>query len=88
MRERAIHLVRSTYPDFGPTLAAEMLAERHDLKVSRETLRGWMAQAGLWLSRKQRRRFHQPRPVALWAWWGASAHLFSDAATAGMDRHP
>jgi transposase len=61
LRERAIELVRSTYPDFGPTLAAEMLAERHDLKVSRETLRGWMAKAGLWLSRKQRRRFHQPR---------------------------
>jgi hypothetical protein len=27
----------------------------------RETLRKWMADAGLWLSRKQRRRFHQPR---------------------------
>ena len=61
LRERAIELVRSTYPDFGPTLAAEMLAERHELKVSRETLRGWMAAAALWLSRKQRRRFHQPR---------------------------
>ena len=29
--------------------------------VSRETLRHWMAAAGLWLSRKQRRQFHQPR---------------------------
>ena len=38
-----------------------MLAERHELKVSRETLRGWMTEAGLWLSRKQRRSFHQPR---------------------------
>ena len=38
-----------------------MLAEQHGLKVSRETLRGWMIEAGLWLSRKQRRRFHQPR---------------------------
>ncbi len=27
------------YPDFGPTLPDEKLAERHDLKVSRETLR-------------------------------------------------
>jgi hypothetical protein len=34
---------------------------RHDLKVSGETLRRWMMEAGLWLSRKQRRKFHQPR---------------------------
>jgi hypothetical protein len=61
VRNRAVQLVRAHYPDFGPTLAAEMLAERHELKVSRETLRGWMAEAGLWLSRKQRRSFHQPR---------------------------
>jgi hypothetical protein len=61
VRDRAVQLVRSTYADFGPTLAAEMLAGKHGLKVSRETLRGWMADAGLWLSRKQRRRFHQPR---------------------------
>lgn len=48
-------------PDFGPTLAAEMLAEYHGFKVSRETLRKWMVEDGIWLSRKQRRRFHQPR---------------------------
>ena len=36
-------------PDFGPTLAAEKLGERHDVRVSRETLRGWMRRAGIWL---------------------------------------
>jgi hypothetical protein len=61
VRDRAVGLVRSAYADFGPTLAAEMLAEKHGLKVSRETLRTWMIEAGLWLSRQQRRRFHQPR---------------------------
>ena len=61
VRVRALELVRATYADFGPTLAAEMLAEQHGLRVSRETLRGWMIDAGLWLSRRQRRRFHQPR---------------------------
>src|SRR4029078_2893536 len=35
--------------------------EKHALTVSRETLRGWMLEAGLWRSRKQRRQFHQPR---------------------------
>ena len=60
-RALALSLIRESYADFGPTLAAEMLEERHGLKVSRETLRKWMQDDGLWLSRKQRRRFHQPR---------------------------
>lgn len=38
--------------DFGPTLAAEMLQEDHGLKVSREPLRKWMQDVGIWLSRK------------------------------------
>jgi len=29
--------------------------------MSRETLRHWMTEAGLWLSRRQRREFHPPR---------------------------
>ncbi|MGH0230654.1 helix-turn-helix domain-containing protein, partial [Sinorhizobium meliloti] len=61
VRDYAVTLVRERYADFGPTLAAEKLAERDGLRVSRETLRKWMLEAGLWLSRKQRRTFHQPR---------------------------
>jgi len=61
VRTEATELVRRSYADFGPTLAAEMLAEKHALTVSRETLRGWMLEAGLWRSRKQSRQFHQPR---------------------------
>ncbi len=60
-REFALSLIKENYADFGPTLAAEMLAQHHGFKVSRETLRKWMAEDGLWLSRKQRRTFHQPR---------------------------
>ena len=56
----AVTLVKESYADYGPTLAAEMLLEHHHLKVSRQTLRKWMQAAGLWLSRKQRRTFHQP----------------------------
>src|SRR5258708_4011813 len=41
--------------------AAEVLFEKDGVKVSRETLRRWMVEDGLWLSRKQRRSFHQPR---------------------------
>ena len=61
IRDYAVALVKERYADFGPTFAAEKLAEEHDLKVSRETLRKWMQDAGIWLSRKQRRTFHQPR---------------------------
>lgn len=61
VRDYAVTLVRERYADFGPTLAAEKLAECDGLRVSRETLRRWMVDAGIWLSRKQRRRFHQPR---------------------------
>ena len=57
IREYAVELVRSNYADFGPSLAAEMLLSKHQLKVSRETLRWWMMSDGLWLSRRQRRSF-------------------------------
>jgi transposase len=61
IRRYAVELVRTRYADFGPTLATEILLEKHDLRVGRETLRRWMVADGLWLSRKQRRTFHQPR---------------------------
>ncbi len=61
VREYAVELVCSRYADFGPTLATEVLLEKHSIKVGRETLRRWMVAGGLWLSRKQRRSFHQPR---------------------------
>lgn len=61
VRDLALQLVRERYADFGPTLAAEKLAE-HGFTVSRETLRQWMADAGIWSSRKKRRlQFHPPR---------------------------
>jgi Winged helix-turn helix len=40
VRQMAIMLVKQYYPDFGPTLATEKLAEQHDCRVSRETLDG------------------------------------------------
>lgn len=61
LRDLTLAIVRERYADFGPTLAAEKLAERDAVKVSRETLRKWMVEDGLWLSRSQRRVFHRPR---------------------------
>src|SRR5438094_2039463 len=62
VRAAALWIVRHNYADFGPTLAAEKLAEEHGFSFSSETLRKWMIADGLWLDRKQRqKRIHQPR---------------------------
>ena len=61
IRQYAVELVKTRYADFGPTLATEVLLEKHELRIGRETLRRWMVAEGLWLSRQQRRTFHQPR---------------------------
>jgi hypothetical protein len=61
IREYALELIKTRYADFGPTLAIEILLDKHAIKVGRETLRTWMLEEGLWLSRNQRRSFHQPR---------------------------
>src|SRR3954451_4004427 len=53
VREAALSAIRERYADFGPTLAAEKLAEGHDLRLGRETVRRWMAEAGLWVPRKE-----------------------------------
>lgn len=60
-RDFALALIRERYSDFGPTLAAEKLAEAHGIRVSRETLRTWMIADDLWLPRQHRHRIHQPR---------------------------
>src|SRR5437667_11359458 len=51
--QKILARVRQRYADFGPTLAAEHLAQE-GLSVSRETLRKWMTKAALWRPRSQR----------------------------------
>jgi transposase len=53
LEQKILARVRQRYADFGPTLAAEHLAQE-GLAVSRETLRKWMAKAALWRPRRQR----------------------------------
>jgi len=38
---------------FGPTFAAEQWAKRHQIQVGKETLRGWMIEAGMWTGKSQ-----------------------------------
>ncbi len=52
---RAVEILSaSVYKGFGPTLAGEYLEKKHQIKVSKETVRKWMREAGLWRARKQR----------------------------------
>ena len=53
IREKIVQIISKEYPDFGPTFAAEQLAKRHQIHVGKETLRGWMIDAGLWKSKAQ-----------------------------------
>jgi hypothetical protein len=62
LRAEVIGIIRERYFDFGPTLAAEKLAELHGIHLARETLRQWMIMAGLWKDRRARLKpVHQPR---------------------------
>lgn len=62
LAEMALALIQERYADFGPTLACEKLRERHGIVLAKETVRGLMQGAGLWIPRKQRAaRIYQPR---------------------------
>jgi hypothetical protein len=58
-RRRVLRTYRQHFPDFGPTLASEKLAER-GLAVSPDTLRRWLLDEGLW-RRHRRRDTHRSR---------------------------
>src|SRR3984893_4434228 len=62
-QEAVAILRRPVYRGFGPTLASEYLAKKHDIEVSRETARQWMILAKLWRARKQSvEKIHEWRP--------------------------
>ena len=60
-RDRILKLVARHYPDFGPTLAAEYLRERHGFTCAVETLRQWLIGAG----RHRPKRRQRTRPYQL-----------------------
>lgn len=64
IQDKAVGILRQDiYRGFGPTLASEYLGKKHGIEVSRETLRQWMKEAGLWRVRRQRiEKVHLFRP--------------------------
>lgn len=54
--------LRERYADFPPTLAREKLVEEDGYRISKETVRKWMVEAGLWQAKRQKKaRVHQLR---------------------------
>jgi hypothetical protein len=47
VKRTVLTLYEQRHGDFGPTLAAEKLAERHGIPISDETLRRWLRGAGI-----------------------------------------
>jgi hypothetical protein len=60
--QKAIDLICEHYRDFGPTLAHEKLTEKHDLQLSRESVRGIMIAEGWWKPKRAKKpSVHQMR---------------------------
>ena len=55
VKATGLKLYETRYGDFGPTLAAEKLAERHGMTISDETLRGWLLENGVEHFRRRKR---------------------------------
>ena len=65
VRRRVMHLIKKKYSGsekkrFGPTLAAEHLAEEDGMVMDHETLRRWMLAGRLW-SRQRKHKKHCQR---------------------------
>lgn len=67
VKAKVLRLYATRYGDFGPTLAAEKLAERDGITLSAETLRGWLLTEGVTHFRRR------PRPHR--AWRARKAHV-------------
>jgi transposase len=81
-KQKALEILgREVYRGFGPTLAAEYLASKHDIHAGRETVRGWMLEGKLWHASRQRiDKIHQWRPrrsrVGELVQWDTSEHAW------------
>ena len=82
IKQKALEILgRDVYRGFGPTLAAEYLASKHDIHVGRETVRKWMIEGKLWRARRQGvDKIHQWRPrrsrVGELVQWDTSEHAW------------
>jgi hypothetical protein len=53
LRERILSLYREKYEGFGPTFSCEKLLDLDGIKISKETLRGWLIADGIFKTRRK-----------------------------------
>jgi len=58
IRLNILRIYRLRYEGFGATLASEMLLDRNGIRISKETLRKWLIDEGLWQVRSAGRPRH------------------------------
>ena len=61
VRAQVVELAPTRYRDFGPTLLQEKLLADTSLKLSIESVRKTLGEAGLWKAKRRRREIHPPR---------------------------
>jgi len=61
-KQKVVDLYQKQYTGFGPTLAAEKLAEKDNCPLDHETLRRWLLAQGLWKRKRKSPRHRQRRP--------------------------
>jgi hypothetical protein len=61
LKDKVIKLYRKTYKGFGATLASEKLLERDGVRISDETLRGWLLKTGDWKRVRKGKKHRQWR---------------------------
>src|SRR4030043_178491 len=61
VKKTVIQCYQLKYKDFGPTLASEKLLEREGIRISDETLRRWLIEAGDWKKSRKKGKHRQWR---------------------------
>ena len=61
LKDKIINLCKGKYKGFGPTFAVEKLFEIEKIKLSKETLRNWLIQEGLWQRRRKGKKHRKWR---------------------------
>ena len=64
VKKQAIEIIKNSYADFKPILAAEKLQELHGIPITAQTARIWMTEAGIWKPRRKKKtgNYHAWRP--------------------------
>jgi hypothetical protein len=63
VKQETLKTIKEIYSDFKPGFATEKLEERHNIRLTSQTVRVWMTEEGLWKPRKPKQTiYHSWRP--------------------------